>query len=158
MVDAATGKPVMEYDVPHVKPGTPFSFEHPWARSNPADAVVLPVRDTAARKSFSEMEYQRTCAHEFGHVLGLEDAYPDDEQDRPDAPVTVEVPGATPVNGASTIMRNKYYACANDIEMAVEAFLSGEKQYYVSYVDDWLNDGKLYARIKREQSPVIRSY
>ncbi len=96
-------------------------------------------------KSFEAVK--SVAAHEFGHNLGLKDAYGDALCNHGFAPTMIDF--NTPTNneiwyersGAAPqvrglIMWMEGYASANDIEMVLEAFLTDEIQYYVPYGRD----------------------
>ena len=74
-------------------------------------------------------EYKQVAAHEFGHILGLNDAY--GEGIRPKAEATVEVRGGTMWQG--DMMRNDGSVSANDVEMVWEAWSTNRYQYFQDY-------------------------
>lgn len=86
-------------------------------------------KDYNGGKDYTEDEYGRTVAHEFGHILGLDDAYGGGS--RPDAKVTIEVPDNGWLKG--DIMRNNGYVTPNDIEMVWEAWKTNMWQYFQDY-------------------------
>ncbi|TCK93202.1 pregnancy-associated plasma protein-A [Natranaerovirga hydrolytica] len=88
---------------------------------------------------YSQRSYAKVSAHEFGHVLGIGDAYPSKEDNRPGAGHGFD---ETPHN---MLMRNNSVLTSNEVEMVWEAWKTNEWQYFQTY--------KNY--IKTE---VIRSY
>jgi hypothetical protein len=115
-----------------------------WSVSNPGSIVMY--KDYNGGPDYSEYDYGRTAAHEFGHILGIGDAYgygpnaKDAEKkmydNRPESPVTSEVPGATPNNKNTNnwdMMRGNDIVTANDVEMVWEAWKTNEWQYFVDY-------------------------
>lgn len=95
---------------------------------------------------YTYYEYSQTSAHEFGHVLGLADAYKTKTHSaafyEKGAPLN-EVPYGTWVSG--DMMRDNGYVTPNDIEMMLEAWKTNSWQ---TFVDD---------DPAAPKSPVIRS-
>ncbi|MDR2940445.1 MAG: hypothetical protein LBV08_09030 [Clostridiales bacterium] len=85
---------------------------------------------------YSYDRFAQLAAHEFGHLLGLGDAYKDIWQDA--APITPETPGRFIMRDNSSIVT------PNDIEMVLEAFKTNKLQRYTDY----------YFLFKK--SPVVR--
>lgn len=85
-------------------------------------------------EDYTQFEYGQTLAHEFGHVLGLDDAYGniDDGGIRPDADDNIEV-GIDDEFYTGNMMRENGSAIPNDVEMVWEAFRTNKWQYYKSY-------------------------
>jgi hypothetical protein len=78
---------------------------------------------------YNVMDYIKTACHEFGHMLGLGDAYHDDENI--EAPVTLEVPAEDIMRGNSKISdSSKLEVTLNDIHMLFLATLKNKKQYF----------------------------
>ena len=73
-------------------------------------------------------EYMRIAAHEFGHVLGICDAYAKGR--RPAMIVSTEVPANDLMR---TIGRNDALVTANDIEMMWQAYRENSWQYFVKW-------------------------
>ena len=95
---------------------------------------------------YSYYEYSQTSAHEFGHVLGLADAYQTSKHSQ--APWNRNGFSEGPKGDWMTgdIMRNNGYVTSNDIEMMLEAWKTNSWQ---AFVDD---------DPAAPKSPVIRSY
>ena len=75
----------------------------------------------------TETEFSNTVAHEFGHMLGLYDAY--GEGSRQEADINSEIP-------KNDIMRSHWGSptiTGNDIEMVILAQSTNKYQYYKSY-------------------------
>jgi len=74
---------------------------------------------------YTANQYAKVSAHEFGHVLGLGDAY------RKGIPSTAECPqGEYYMEG--DIMGTHGYVTPNNIEMMLEAYRTGQYQAYVN--------------------------
>ncbi len=71
--------------------------------------------------------YKSTVAHEFGHTLGLGDAYKTND----DGKVLSTNSEVSNAQGASNIMYYNDKVYTNDIEMVLEAYVTGEHQYYL---------------------------
>ncbi len=69
--------------------------------------------------------FAQLAAHEFGHLIGLGDAYKDITQDA--APVNPETPQLNIMRDCSNIVSS------NDIEMVLEAFKTNKLQRYTDY-------------------------
>ena len=89
------------------------------------------------REEYTVTRYKDTAAHEFGHVLGLGDAYDVSWHSAANA-TTGEVP-------QNDMMRSNGTVTPNDIEMLLYAWQLNTWQEYV--------DSNRYAK-----SPAIRSY
>lgn len=63
------------------------------------------------------------AAHEFGHSLGLWDAYPEANKFSLELNPNKEIP-------ISTIMWENGKATSNDIEMVLQAFVENKQQHY----------------------------
>ncbi len=75
---------------------------------------------------YDENTYRLVVAHEFGHILGMADAYFRDKSGNYYAPVTSEVPN-------DDIMRQgvwPYSVQMNDVEMVLQAFQDNKFQYF----------------------------
>lgn len=99
------------------------------------------------------------AAHEFGHVLGLDDAYEDLSRNRQEADVNPEIPYYDMMRSGRIIEDKnpitKLYVTDNDLEMVWEAWRTNEWQAFVKYSYTInLISGKPYP-IKREKSKVI---
>jgi len=89
----------------------------------------------------TQAQFARTAAHEFGHALGLGDAYGGGNMlfTRPEAKEKDEVPAFKNENGKitkGTIMRDIWdesTVVANDLEMVWEAWRTNKEQNYSTY-------------------------
>jgi len=77
---------------------------------------------------YSSSNFMQVAAHEFGHILGLGDAYKTEHQS--EAADTYEIPFNEPWKG--DMMRNDGYVTPNDIEMMLEAWKMNAWQAFVS--------------------------
>lgn len=93
-------------------------------------------------KSFEEVK--SVSAHEFGHNLGLKDAYGAAECNHGYAPTMIDfnnpqnneiwyARNGTPHSSRGLIMWMEGYASSNDIEMVLQAFIDDEIQYFVPF-------------------------
>lgn len=99
-----------------------------WSVSNPGKITMY--KDYNGGPDYTYVEYGNTVAHEFGHILGIGDAYGPGTM-KP-AKVTIEVPD-NPGFYTGDIMRDNGYVTANDVEMVWEAWKTNEWQYFVDY-------------------------
>jgi len=91
------------------------------------------------KSRYTVNQYRKVSAHEFGHVLGLGDAY------KRGIPSTAECPqGKYYLEG--DIMNTHGVVTPNNIEMMLEAYRTGQYQAYVN------------SSIPEVKSSVIRSY
>ena len=93
-----------------------------------AKTITLYRKYTAGSADYSIDDYMRVAGHEFGHVLGICDAYGAPNGGRTAADITSEVP-------ANDFMRNEYntgIVTANDVEMAWQAYCRNEWQYFMT--------------------------
>jgi hypothetical protein len=93
-------------------------------------------------------QFGRAAAHEFGHALAIGDAYGDTGKNRDPAPnKSGEVP-------KSDIMRGSYDGSAlsaNDVEMVLQAWKTGERQDFTSHMYGW------FGFFHRNKSSVIKA-
>lgn len=93
-------------------------------------------------KSFEEVK--SVAAHEFGHNLGLKDAYGAAKCNHEYAPTMIDFNNpqnneiwyersGTPCDSRGLIMWMEGYASANDIEMVLQAFIDNKIQFFVPY-------------------------
>ncbi|AEY66721.1 RHS repeat-associated core domain-containing protein [Clostridium sp. BNL1100] len=80
---------------------------------------------------YGQKGYAHTVAHEFGHVLGIGDAYGDKDKGRTAAKNTLEVPIGNWLE--DDIMSSNGKVNANDVEMVWEAWSSNKWQYFTDY-------------------------
>ena len=90
-----------------------------WSISSPANFILK-----TKQFNYSEETYMRVAAHEFGHLLGIGDAY-----QSPAANITPEVPR----EDIMRIIDAGARATVNDIEMCLTAYVS---KIYQSFHDD----------------------
>jgi RHS repeat-associated protein len=112
-----------------------------WSVSNPG--MITMYKDYNGGPDYSEDEYGRTVAHEFGHILGIGDAYgykpgatakeKAKYDNRSEAQDTTEVPGESGGYGGWDMMRGNDIVTANDVEMVWEAWKTNKWQYFVDY-------------------------
>ena len=105
----------------------------PWDKGNPGYIdMYTHMSDGSERAAY---DYRNTITHEFGHVLGLDDGYPDDQFSsddslRPLADMLLE----------NDIMVNNHHRNAEisviDIQMMVLAAATGEWQFYMAYLEN----------------------
>ena len=80
------------------------------------------------RRSDTKYEYLKTIAHEFGHILGVDDAYPDPKRNRP---------AATGVTIDRDIMWDQFqdgaYISDITVAMAIVSQIEDKPQYFVEY-------------------------
>jgi hypothetical protein len=118
-----------------------------WSVSNPGKITIYKAYNDDPDYTYNQ--YGGVAAHEFGHILGIGDAYgyppgatPElmaKYDNRPEAPLSpLEVP-------SGDIMRSNRFVTANDIEMVWEAWKTNKWQYFVDYYN-------------YKKSSVIRSY
>jgi RHS repeat-associated protein len=99
-----------------------------WSITNSGKMTVFTGTGKGSKERLrTQEEFSNTVAHEFGHMLGLDDAY--GKGDRPEAIVSTEVP-------SNDLMRSNWgnpVVTDNDIEMLVLAWSTNEQQHYESY-------------------------
>ena len=136
-----------EWNVPHMSGG-----QGEWSINNEKE-ITMYRSHSGDPNEYGQDGYSFTAAHEFGHVLGLGDAYGyapgaskekmKENDNRPEAPNTIECPNLGWKKGG--IMRDNGVVTANDVEMVWEAWSTNEWQYFTNY------NG-------HNKSRVIRSY
>jgi len=114
-------------------------------------------------KDVTATDFSYYVAHEFGHALGLGDAYEDKYgTTRPMAPITSEVPKNDMMRGS--LVWNTYNLnpdiTDNDMQMAFNAFKTGQLQNFVTYTEKkYDSETKKYIIIRsHKKSSVITSY
>ena len=124
-------------NVPHMDGG-----QDDWSVSN--DKKITMYRSHSGDPNeYSQYGYASTIAHEFGHVLGLGDAYGDKDKGRVAATNTPEVPVTQWLQ--DDIMVHNGYVTPNDVEMVWQAWSTNEWQYFTDYKG-------------HKKSEVIKSY
>jgi hypothetical protein len=91
--------------------------------------------------------FGRVAAHEFGHALGIGDAYDDEDKNRLDAIENSEVPGNDIMRGSI----NGSIITANDVEMVLRAWDTGYRQDFTDHSYGFLGI------FDRHKSEVIRA-
>ncbi len=103
------------------------SYNNFWSWSL-ADPGIIEIYSDDSRNNnppYNEEFYSNVAAHEFGHTLGLSDAYLENNEGKVLAG-NAEISKKGIMYGAP-----KYnYVHSNDIEMILEAFSANQKQYY----------------------------
>lgn len=85
-----------------------------------------------------EKNYKQTAAHEFGHVLGLGDAYAEDTREF----INVE---QNEIIGGNAIMCHNGRVVTNDTEMALYSFINDEQQAFSpSILSEAIRERQLY--------------
>jgi hypothetical protein len=97
-------------------------------KNNPI--VTLSTTNTINNYKYNYYSYQAASAHEFGHVLGLKDAYYYANGGCQPKSQTEIWYGAN----SGEIMINNGKAIANDIEMVLCAFKENKAQYFTPYM------------------------
>jgi hypothetical protein len=109
-----------------------------WSIDDPGDYVMTFSGMKGIPVDYSNSQFTSKVTHEIGHILGIGDAYEDEDYDRQAALITNEVP-------INDIMRHSdrtiavddqilyTMVTANDIEMMLEAFKTNKKQYFTDY-------------------------
>ena len=118
------------------------------------DPSIVLGNNYSGKSHISADQFGRAAAHEFGHAMGIGDAYGDDDKNRESAKITSEVPSDDIMRGSA----NGRVISSNDIEMILEAWSTGERQDFddseyggIPYIDDWFDN-------EYDKSKVIRSY
>ena len=108
-----------------------------WSQKHPAEKMGIDYYTN--KKYLSPEEYTDTAKHEFGHVLGLRDAYTVKNKDDkyayddkyPDIKEDIQELGLPIIkSGTNMVMNNLGPILNNDIEMMILAWQTGEKQYF----------------------------
>ncbi len=96
-----------------------------WSVSNPGIIEIYSDDSRNNNPPYTEAEYRFVAAHEFGHILGLSDAYPAANNNKKIVD-NAEI-------GSDGIMYSNIAAViySNDIEMILEAFSVNQKQYHL---------------------------
>ncbi|MDL2288356.1 hypothetical protein LJC32_03125 [Oscillospiraceae bacterium OttesenSCG-928-F05] len=119
---------------PHVKSG---AWDNAWKGEG---AVEIFLRQYDSKESgagkFNTMQVELSMAHEFGHILGLMEAYKHDNGPYK-APQSAEIPWWAVMRGLDAFgdadrssLGRTVRASSNDIEMILYAALTGDRQYY----------------------------
>ena len=88
---------------------------------------VFGIGPTEIYRSLTADEIMRIASHEFGHVLGIDDAYENKSLNRPDATMLY----------GDDMMKYEYNAASPlsgwDLAMALQAFSENKWQYWMEY-------------------------
>ena len=94
----------------------------PW-NTGRADLCIWMYTKMPNYDKYDEITYQQTVAHEFGHTLGLGDAYLTNDSG--------ESLDANEEFYRRSIMSSNRQVTTNDIEMVLEAYATNMEQYYL---------------------------
>ncbi len=104
-----------------------------WTPDDPGDMDMYSSFEDGSKRE--NRDIIQTITHEFGHIFGLDDAYEDDEYTvgsdlRPSA-------YDAKIVGIDDVMFDNHHTNAIisriDIQMIIEAFRTGESQFYLDY-------------------------
>ncbi|HHX61414.1 MAG TPA: hypothetical protein GX707_11995, partial [Epulopiscium sp.] len=112
-----------EQHIPHMEDG--------WSLPQ-VGRITMYKRDQRSPEDYEEYEYKATVAHEFGHTLGLGDAYPGANGGKTlinNAEISASSKGNWGVDGS--IMYHNGQVYSNDVEMILEAFATNKWQYFI---------------------------
>ena len=88
------------------------------------------VTGTLKYDQYPESDIRGRAAHEFGHILGVSDAYP--HGNRPDASTN---PGGLNIVSPEDLMCYNYNLSGWDVAMALQAFTMNGQQFWGSFVE-----------------------
>ena len=111
------------------------------------------VRDSRNTSDYSKVKFKEVSGHEFGHIMGLGDAYGWMPGDPVQKVISSDNRSRTPKSietDSSAMQEHNPPANANDVEMVLEAYRTNQKQHFVTYIGF---NGTQYT-----QSSVIGSY
>jgi plastocyanin len=131
-----------------------------WSVDNPG-VMTLDVsqsKDISQGRPGTTFEY--VAAHEFGHILGLADAYSNPLINRPEAEVTNdEVPYYDMMRSGTVISDKKdvtnLYITDNDVEMVWQARQTDQQQSFATYDFQITNNNGKKVTIHRSRSKAI---
>lgn len=127
-----------EEHIPHMTPS-----EGGWSVDD-VGRITMYKRDPRNADDYSEYLYGSTISHEFGHTLGLGDAYPRANQGKKlvnNSEVSACSEGNWGIDGSIMYYNGEVYS--NDIEMVLEAFQTNSWQYFIDL------DGIIKSRVIR---------
>ena len=102
---------------------------------------------------FNGIDYEGYAAHELGHILGLGDAYLENDDKLVLGRTSEAYAGIDESGNESNIMYENGHVYANDIEMVLEAFSTNEYQFFL----DRHNVNYLFYKLcYQSKSKVIR--
>ena len=103
--------------------------------------ITMYNSDQRSTNPYTELQYAATVAHEFGHTLGLGDAYPGANNGKVLVNNAEISDGTFGISGSIMFRNGLVYS--NDIEMVLEAFSTNEWQYAISHEGGWFGIGKI---------------
>lgn len=133
-------------------PNTSLPFYQPyWSTSN-VGKITMYKKDERKMAEYNYLTYQSTVAHEFGHTIGLADAYFENDYGKK-LLCNAEVDPGVFWGFDGNIMYHNGIVYANDIEMVLEAYVNNCYQYYLDR-----NTNKYFPIFSQKQSKsnVIR--
>ncbi len=102
-----------------------------WSMEKSNFFVNVSTKDPRNEKPYSSNQFKGMVAHEFGHSLGLYDAYPEANNGKY-LISNAEIDEGTDFCINGSIMWNSGIAYSNDIEMVLQAFIDNELQFYMN--------------------------
>ena len=153
-VECIDNRKYMTLEVINSSDGIPNTQFYPkWSTYN-VGKISMYKKDERNQDEYNYQNYQSTIAHEFGHTLGIGDAYlKNDYGKKLDTNGEISPGKFWGIDG--NIMYHNGIVYANDIEMVLEAYTNNCYQYYLDRTEEYsfLNFAITH---KENKSNVIR--